>query len=409
MGWTLDEEVSKWMLDQLIDPEVSKLKLSRGQRQQMDKMWLSMRVPSHENRKPRSLSQYKQFKAHKIRMFAVHALPVDYCDMYMRLFEEIFGVEQMKYSVHLISHLHLALRYYGPLSTVSCYGPENQIGRVTRNIQSMSNTTKPLMNNYAILNQSSIILATIAIETQDKINAQQVFSIRSLDIAVKALGWAGCYLPINTLPHRNHFYGKGSIVESSSADIAKTQSTEALRRAISERRAVSFSKAMVDTGIFVRPHHCDGNFLDTEQLPSCAQSRARDERRGLRWVLHDQHLPEPAPSVPKSTKADKVDEAALKKRAKNEKNVLASHLKNILTLRPKSHVVSKELMLKVCAVIGQVNVTPDATKNLSQQIGYAMPLAFPNDKETWHSRKTRTGKERPNSYRGVAFAELETT
>ena len=68
----LDEGVSKMMLD----PTVSALSLSRSQRSKMDKLWLQMRVPGHENRKPRSLKQYKQFKAHEIRMFVVHGLPV---------------------------------------------------------------------------------------------------------------------------------------------------------------------------------------------------------------------------------------------------------------------------------------------------------------------------------------------
>ena len=72
----LDEGVSKMMLAHLIDPVVSVLNVSKSQRSKMDKLWLQMRVPGQENRKPRSLKQYKQFKAHEIRMFVVHAAPV---------------------------------------------------------------------------------------------------------------------------------------------------------------------------------------------------------------------------------------------------------------------------------------------------------------------------------------------
>ena len=79
----------------------------------------------------------------------------------MELFELTFGVQHIKYSIHLISHLHLALRYYGPLTNVACYGPEDQIGKITRNVLSMSNTTINLMNNYTILNETSLLLATI--------------------------------------------------------------------------------------------------------------------------------------------------------------------------------------------------------------------------------------------------------
>ena len=72
----LDEGVSRLMLAHLIDSEVSVLHSTRAQRLQMDRIWLAMRVPGHENRKPRSLFQYKQFKAHEIRMFSIHAIPL---------------------------------------------------------------------------------------------------------------------------------------------------------------------------------------------------------------------------------------------------------------------------------------------------------------------------------------------
>ena len=72
----LDEGVSRLMLSHLIDSEVSILHSTKAQRLQMDNTWLAMRVPGHENRRPRSLFQYKQFKAQEIRMFTIHAIPV---------------------------------------------------------------------------------------------------------------------------------------------------------------------------------------------------------------------------------------------------------------------------------------------------------------------------------------------
>ena len=90
----------------------------------------------------------------------------------MELFELTFGVPHMKYSVHLISHLHLVLQYFGPLTNVACYGPEDQIGKITRNVLSMSNTTTNLMNNYTILNETSTLLAAIVGDIDRDINSR---------------------------------------------------------------------------------------------------------------------------------------------------------------------------------------------------------------------------------------------
>ena len=98
----------------------------------------------------------------------------------MTLFEASFGVEHMKFSVHLVSHLHLALQYFGPLSNMACYGPENEIGRITRNVMSMYNTTKHLMNNYTILNQTSLLLAGIAKGSSEGTNVKLVNEMWSL-------------------------------------------------------------------------------------------------------------------------------------------------------------------------------------------------------------------------------------
>ena len=102
----------------------------------------------------------------------------DYCHQFMSLFQDTFGVEHMKFSVHLVSHLHLALQYFGPLSNMACYGPENEIGRITRNVLSMYNTTKHVMNNYVILNQASLLLADIAEGSTQETNVKLVNGMR---------------------------------------------------------------------------------------------------------------------------------------------------------------------------------------------------------------------------------------
>ncbi len=53
----------------------------------------------------------------------------------MKRFETVFGVREMKYSVHLVSHLWYAVQLYGPLNIVFCYGPEDHIEQIARKIK----------------------------------------------------------------------------------------------------------------------------------------------------------------------------------------------------------------------------------------------------------------------------------
>ena len=167
-----DEGVAKYFLEQLFEKDNSVLNTWKDAAK-MDRLYRDIVVPAHHNRALRSLKQWKTFKAHELRFVVQHALPLitkdfvernvyrvlclasriaylcttdaipsavvdelqELCSRFMTSFQEAFGVPQMKYSIHLVSHLWYAVRLYGPLHVVSCYGPEDQIGRVTRKIK----------------------------------------------------------------------------------------------------------------------------------------------------------------------------------------------------------------------------------------------------------------------------------
>ena len=85
----------------------------------------------------------------------------DLCGRVMRQLESVFGVAERKFCIHLVSHIPFATRLYGPLQNVSCYGPEDQIGKISRRVLSMNNTAKHIMN-------SSILLQLATMKLQDK-------------------------------------------------------------------------------------------------------------------------------------------------------------------------------------------------------------------------------------------------
>jgi hypothetical protein len=166
----VDEGVSRYFLEQLMEKDT--VIGSSANAKAIDRIWLAVLVPGNSNRVVRSLKHWRQFKAHELRFFIQHAAPFvthgfiapqfhkticlvsriahsctmdsisaadvvalkKLCRRFMMAFEASFGTAEMKYPIHLISHLWYAVQLYGPLHIVSCYGPEDQIGKVTRKI-----------------------------------------------------------------------------------------------------------------------------------------------------------------------------------------------------------------------------------------------------------------------------------
>ena len=98
------------------------------------------------------------------------------CDRFMRRFQSTFGVAEMKFSVHLVSHIPLAVLLYGPLQNVSCYGPEDHIGKISRKVLLMNNTAKHIMKNSVQLQLSTHKLQSITVDMRSSHDAR-IFSL----------------------------------------------------------------------------------------------------------------------------------------------------------------------------------------------------------------------------------------
>ncbi|OWA54227.1 hypothetical protein BV898_18638 [Hypsibius exemplaris] len=200
----VDEGVAKFLLEMLVEKD-SILNTWR-ELAKMDRLYLQIAVTGNSNRNVRSLRHYKYFKAHELRFFLQHAAPYvtkdfvpkkfykticlasrlafqctkdnisaadvlelkSLCDRFMTAFQSSFGVEHMKYSIHLMSHLWYAVELYGPLQIVSCYGPEDHIGKITRKVKGRNNITKHIMNAAVMLNKSTELLHTMSLEGGDR-------------------------------------------------------------------------------------------------------------------------------------------------------------------------------------------------------------------------------------------------
>ena len=70
----MDEGVSRYFLYLLVDAD-SPIHLTAPQVTEIDNRWLSIRPPGNENRKMRSIREFKNFKAHELRFFLQYGLP----------------------------------------------------------------------------------------------------------------------------------------------------------------------------------------------------------------------------------------------------------------------------------------------------------------------------------------------
>ncbi|GAU89284.1 hypothetical protein RvY_01850 [Ramazzottius varieornatus] len=185
-----DEGVVRWIIAQIITVDGNS-GITKAQLNAIERLWMSVALPGHQNRSVRSLDDYKSWKAHELKFFIQHAAPFvlkgncsegfyflvcllsrigwlvtqdeidrespkeieSRCTRYVKTFQDYFGIEQMKYSIHLMLHLLLVIKLFGPLHLSSCYRPENQIGRVTRKICGTYNNTKNIMDSFLKLQE----------------------------------------------------------------------------------------------------------------------------------------------------------------------------------------------------------------------------------------------------------------
>ena len=70
-----DEGVAKYFLDQLMDDSTTTLDVTHKQRCDVDQLWMQIKLPGQSDRVPRSLTEFKRFKAHELRFFLHFGLP----------------------------------------------------------------------------------------------------------------------------------------------------------------------------------------------------------------------------------------------------------------------------------------------------------------------------------------------
>ena len=135
----LDEGVVRWFVRQIVSKD-SLLNLPRLSRNGIEKRWLNVTVPGHENRKLRSLTNIATMKAHELRFFIQHCgpfvtkglVPDEFHELiclvsriawlatqdmisledvteiekkgirFLKKFQKFFGQEEIKYSIHLM-------------------------------------------------------------------------------------------------------------------------------------------------------------------------------------------------------------------------------------------------------------------------------------------------------------------
>lgn len=194
----MDEGVVRYIVQLIVELDPL-FRLTTADISEIDRRWINIQPPGNENRNPRSIREYKSWKAHELRFFLHHGLPYvtegilpdkfcdifclasnigrtstqdeiteaeleglkDACRRFMVCFEAVFGVTEMKYSVHLVWHIWFAVTLYGPLGNVSCYGPEDQIGKIARKIKSSHNTAKHVMDTFTTMTKCGMLVEAI--------------------------------------------------------------------------------------------------------------------------------------------------------------------------------------------------------------------------------------------------------
>ena len=86
-------------------------------------------------------------------------------------------------------------------------------------------------------------------------------------MALRLLGGRVSFLPLNEITSRNRFYGKGTMLTMDAEAVQRAVLSTDIEHAIQERRVFTFPKCVVDSGVVVRDHSADGNFLDRNELP----------------------------------------------------------------------------------------------------------------------------------------------
>ncbi|XP_055356187.1 uncharacterized protein LOC129601417 isoform X1 [Paramacrobiotus metropolitanus] len=287
-----DEGVTKYLLGQLCEHD-SVLRLPKSKIQQINEQWLSVVIPGHHNRPPRDILEYKRMKAHELRFFMQHAAPFvlknilpenvykvfchasrviwlctkesitttdinelqTQCHDFLKSFQHYFGIGEMKYSVHLMQHIPYAVELFGPLHILSCYGPEHNIGKISRRVLAMNNTAKHIMNNFNMLTTCALKL------NEARNNSTAISATHHAVSAVLGLSREAEFLPeAGVSGARCTFIGKATPLPVHHTVYRLLQ--ERLHR--SAPQMFTFQRCKVENGIFVRTRERNEGYLRNE-------------------------------------------------------------------------------------------------------------------------------------------------
>jgi len=156
-------------------------------------------IPREFSRKPRSLSEYKQWKATELRLFLIYVGPVvlkgvlsrdmysnfmalsvvmrlllspSLCEYYLQYSEQLlkyfvetfsglYGCSQLVYNVHSIIHLADDARRYGALDGVSAFKFESYLGKIKKLVRRPQNPVaqivRRVIEGHCHINTLSVI------------------------------------------------------------------------------------------------------------------------------------------------------------------------------------------------------------------------------------------------------------
>ena len=160
----------------------------------------------------------------------------------MNKFQKFFGQEEIKYSIHLMLHIGLAIKMFGPLHLVACYRPENEIGKIARRVCGTYHHTESIMDTFLKISHCGAELDEMAHNSTGAVKDVVSFLLgmpivpfirKSTDGVCRLIGKPERVLDGDTLV--------------SLQDLARKASETWLKEDILE-----FRRALVESGIYVR-------------------------------------------------------------------------------------------------------------------------------------------------------------
>ncbi|GAU90563.1 hypothetical protein RvY_02964 [Ramazzottius varieornatus] len=164
----------------------------------------------------------------------------------------------MKFSIHLMQHVAHNIRLHGPLQNISCYGPENEIGRIGRRVCAYNNTTKSIMADFRVLAECSVLVENIM--NKPGTSEQVVRSARNVlgltDTIFYSKTSSGCCKLVGR-PEENTTKTIRRLVEANGVEIGQDWTCKDI---------YTFKKAVIENGIQVRTQKHNEKYCRNESI-----------------------------------------------------------------------------------------------------------------------------------------------